>query len=409
SVGRKISRFWRTKIMKPQEVNMANIHDTLYRTTQVSFVPFVGTNRKLSGNVINDYSFNILGGYALGTQKLEIGSIFNVDRGNVNGIQFAGLFNTVGGRVKGVQLAGLFNANGDSLDGTQLAGLINVNLKGSKKFSGAGLINFTRLDSRAVQFAGLFNATIGAQRGPQVAGLFNFSTGSVTPLQWAGLWNFSAGNMKGAQVAGLWNFAGGEVTGGQVSGLLNYATRMKGAQVGLINISDSIRGVPVGFFSFSLKGYHKLEISADEIFYTNVAFRTGVRQFYNIFTAGAKPNTFENDTTFWTFGYGIGTAPRINKWLSLNFDLTANQLVHRAEIEEINLLNKLHVGCDVRLIKRVSLTFGVTLNAYITDTTYDGYIDIFTDYRPSIIYDHTYSNNVNMKMWWGGKVGLRFF
>ena len=42
--------------------NTSNIKDTLYRKYQASFLPFMGTNKKLSGNIINDYSFNLLGG-----------------------------------------------------------------------------------------------------------------------------------------------------------------------------------------------------------------------------------------------------------------------------------------------------------------------------------------------------------
>jgi hypothetical protein len=34
---------------------------------------------------------------------------------------------------------------------------------------------------------------------------------------------------------------------------------------------------------------------------------------------------------------------------------------------------------------------------------------LFTDYTPHFISDRTYSNDLNMKTWWGAKVGLRFF
>jgi hypothetical protein len=164
----------------------------------------------------------------------------------------------------------------------------------------------------------------------------------------------------------------------------------------------------LGFFSFVLKGYHKIEISADEVFYTNLAFRTGTSHFYNIFTAGVKPDTFEDDETHWTFGYGIGTAPRLTRWLSFNIDLTANQIVKGDNFEAINLLNKAFLGLEFEPVKKVALAIGITLNGYVTDTGYGQYPDLFTDYKPDIRYDHTYSNDLNLKMWWGGKVGLRF-
>jgi hypothetical protein len=409
SLRQKIKRFWKTKVLTPQAANMENIRDTLYRKFQFSVVPFIGTNHKLSGNVINDYSLNLYGGYSMGTEKLEFGGIFNIVRGDVNGAQFAGLFNMVGGKVKLMQMAGLFNIARDSVNGAQLAGLINMNWNSSQKFSMAGLLNLTHKDSRGVHLAGLGNGTIGKQEGPHIAGLFNFSTKDSRPAQVAGLLNFTAGNMTGAQVSGLLNFSAKQVTGAQVSGLLNYATRVKGTQIGVINVTDSIHGVPVGVLSFVRKGYHKIEISADEIFYTNIAFRTGVRQFYNILTVGAKPDSFDKDQTYWTFGYGIGTAPRLSRKLSLNVDLTSNQVVFDEKIEAINMINKLYVGMEVQALKYVGVTFGVTFNTYVTDTTFDKYPPLFTDYTPNFMSDKTYSNDLNMKTWLGAKVGLRFF
>lgn len=423
SVREKIKRFWKTKI-SPQEANMQNIRDTLYRKFQFSVVPFVGTNHKLSGNVINDYSVNLYGGYALGLKKFEIAGIFNIIRGDVDGAQFAGTFNSVGGKMNMLQMAGVFNMNRDSVKGYQFAGMFNLNGNSSNKFAMAGLLNLTYRDSRGVHLAGLGNGTIGRQEGPHVAGLFNFATHDIHPAQVSGLTNFTAGamtgaqvsgllnfalkNVKGAQVAGLVNIATRELKGAQVSGILNYATRVRGAQVGLLNFNDSIKGVPFGFLSFSLKGYHKIEISADEIFYTNIALRTGVRQFYNILTVGAKPDSFDDDETYWSFGYGIGTAPRLSRTLSLNVDIISNQVVYGNTIDAINMINKLYVGLEIQPMKHLGFAFGVTLNGYVTDTTYDKYKPLFTDYVPHIISDRTYSNDLNMKMWLGGKIGVRF-
>ncbi|MEO8472059.1 MAG: hypothetical protein ABI477_07695 [Chryseolinea sp.] len=422
SVSRKLKRFWKMSIDALQSQNMLNIHDTLHRIKQISVIPFIGTNHRLSGNVINDYSFNILGGYALGVEKLEIGTYFNIDRGNVNGTQLAGIFNVVGGRTDAFQFAGLINMNIDSVKGAQLAGLINFNGNSTRAFSGAGLLNVTYHDSHGAHFAGLGNFTIGSQVGPHFAGLFNFSTRGSRRAQFAGLLNFTgAGSegsqvaglinyshmIRGAQVSGLLNIAPGTVDGAQVSGLINYATKIHGVQVGFLNISDSIRGVPVGFLSIVRQGYHQLEVSADEVFYTNIAFRTGVHQFYNIFTAGAKPNTFNDKKTVWTFGYGFGTAPRLNRRLSLNFDLTTNQIMNGSGFDSVNSLHKLYTGVEFRPGKRLGLTVGVTVNAYMTDikNTSEG---LFTAYTPGFVLDKTYSNDLNVKMWLGGKVGIRF-
>lgn len=425
SAGKKLKRAWLyTKNATIQAVNMENISDTMYRTVQFSVIPFVGTNGKLSGNVINDYSLSLLGGYSLGVQKLEVGGLFNAVRGNQKGIQIAGLANGVLGKNTGVQIAGLANAVMDSSTGPQVAGLVNFNSTSANKMGLAGLVNFSLGNSNGVMIAGLTNFSVRDQRGAHIAGLFNFSARNSGPAHIAGLFNFTNGSMHGVQMAGLFNVAIEQIRGAQISGLFNvapvyvkgiqlapfnFAKRVEGSQIGLFNFSKSTNGVPIGLLSIVGKGYHKLEISADEIFYTNLSFRTGVRQFYNIITAGAKPDTFEDDGITWTFGYGIGSAPKITRWLYLNFDLTSNQIVQGNTIEAINLLNKFYIGFDFQLAKKFSITTGITLNGLITETNYSAYPELFSDYKPDIIHEQTFSNDLNLKMWLGGKIGVRFF
>jgi hypothetical protein len=425
SVQSKMKRFWtKALLFTKQKTVFQNVRDTIYRKSQISFVPFIGTNHRLSANVINDYSFNILGGFSMGVRKLEIGGLFNIVTGDVRGVQMAGTFNAVGGYVRGAQLAGIFNANRGDVNGAQLAGVFNFNWGRVDKFSAAGVFNFARSGSNAVQLAGVGNMTVGNQTQPHGAGVFNLVTGdaktqlagtynlaggNVRGWQGAGVLNFAGRNVRGVQTAGVLNFAGKEVHGAQIAGVLNYATKVRGVQIGLVNVADSVGGIPIGLFSVVLKGYHKIEVSADEVFYTNLAFRTGVRQFYNILTAGIKTQTLGGDTaTHWTFGYGIGTAPRLSKKLFLNIDITSNQIVQGSSLENLNILNKAYLGMDYQFAKRMSLTFGATLNAYVTDRTKEGYWNLFTDYQPNVFYNKDFGNTSTMKMWIGGKIGLRF-
>lgn len=425
SVGRKLKRFWlATKAATEQAINMENISDTMYRASQFGLLPFVGTNGKLSGNVINDFSLNVLGGYSLGNRRFELAGLFNATGGNVEGVQIAGLLNGVAGVQRGVQLAGIANGSLDSVKGVQLAGLANINRRGGEGVRGAGLFNFLMEGSSATQVAGGFNFVVGEQASPQLASIFNSTTSNVRPAQIAGLFNLAGGNVSGAQVSGGFNIAGGDVEGAQVAGLINIAPKSmrgvqiglinfgrwsRGAQIGLINVSSQMKGMPFGFLSFVSKGYHKLEISADELFYTNLAFRTGVRHFYNIVSIGANPTTFRDDQTLWNFGYGVGTAPKLSKHVSLNIDVTSHQIVLGNSIEKIHLLNKIYGGFDLHLTKGFSFTAGITLNGLITDTTYDSYPDIFTEFKPNIIEDRNFKGDLNMKMWWGAKAGFRFF
>lgn len=342
-----------------RELNMENIKDTLYRRWQISLFPFVGTNHTLSGNVINDYSLNVVGGYGLGVKKVEVAGYFNINRGDVEHTQLAGTFNLNMGSVKGFQAAGSFNINGGKADAVQ------------------------------------------------VAGGFNFNRESSQGAQFAGLMNIQQKNYRGSQMAAFMNFTSGKITGTQIAGFMNYAKHVHGTQIGILNIADSVTGIPLGLINIVKHGYHKIEVSADEIFYTNLAFRTGVPLLHTIITAGIKPDDFEDP--YWTVGYGIGTAPKLSKWLSLNFDVTANQVSKGNFTPAVNILNKLYMGFEVQALPKFALTFGATLNAYVTDTTYDGYTDLFTNYRPKMIYDEiSATDNINVKMWWGAKVGLRF-
>ncbi|HEU5148561.1 MAG TPA: hypothetical protein VFT90_17660 [Chryseosolibacter sp.] len=423
SVSEKVKRFWHRQVVFFSNKNILNVDDTLYRTTQVSLLPFVGTNHKMSGNVINDFSLNILGGYSLGVQKLELGGLFNLVRGHVNGIQIAGLFNGVAGDVQGLQLAGIMNGNNGYTRAAQFAGVLNLNLNNTRGVMFAGVGNVTTESSRAPQFAGVFNLAAQETKAPQVAGVFNIAAKEINGAQLGGVFNVSGKHVKGTQVAGVFNlagkrvkgsqlagvfnFAGKDVNGAQIAGVLNFGSKVRGTQIGLLNIADSVNGVPIGFLSLVWKGYHKFEVSADEVFYHNVSFRTGVRQFYNILTAGARPSTYKESETIWTFGYGVGTAPKLSRKLFLNLDLTSNQIVKGNTIEAVNLLNKFYLGLDYQAFKKLSLTFGATLNGHITKNEYDGYFPLFTDYQPNIFYDRNFSD-YNLKMWLGAKVGVRF-
>lgn len=424
SVSEKLRRFWNNKILFPKRPNLLNIDDTLYRDIQFSVVPFVGTNHMLSGNVINDVSFNLFGGYGRSVRTFELGGLFNINREDVGITQIAGVFNTNGGSVKGFQLAGVFNVNNGSVNGAQAAGILNANWNGIEYSSVAGVININRKFSKGAHVAGVGNLTLGDQDGPHIAGVFNIATreGSAAQVagvgniasrdfhgaQVAGVFNIAGKNITGSQVAGVFNITGKSTTGGQLAGVVNIAKKVNGNQLALFNFADSVKGVSVGLLSFVAKGYHKIEISADEVFYNNLSFRSGVRRFYNIFTAGAKPNTYKEPQTFWTFGYGLGTARKLTRWLFLDFDLTANQIMQDSNLARLNLLNKLYVGFDIQFSKHFSFIAGATANAHLTNNAYDDYVELFSDYTPRILLEDQINHQTNLRCWLGAKVGLRF-
>lgn len=375
------------------EPNVQNISDTLYSMVQVSFLPFIGTHGRLSGNVINDYSINFLGGYSRGTRQLELGFFFNLDRGDVRWLQIAGFGNMVGGRFYGIQTAGFFNLNGDDVTAVQLAGFANTNLS----------------NGHGVQLAGFANTNLGDMNGVQIAGFSNYNNNSSYGVQVAGFGNLQRGNYKGSQFAGATNITTGKISGSQISGVFNYAKRVRGTQIGLINYADSVGGVPIGLFSIVKNGYHKVEVSADEVFPVNLAFRTGVRNFYTVLMAGFKPEQSlqANDTSVWTFGYGLGSSHKLARWLYFDMDLTSQHVNKGSFTNALSLLNKAYLGFDFQVAKKFSISTGVTLNAYLTRKTFTDYPSLFTYYTPSS-HSVSVSTRNTMAMWLGAKVGLRF-
>ncbi len=376
------------------EPNVQNIHDTLYQLVQVSILPFIGTNERLSGNVINDYSLNLFGGYSLGTRQIELGFFVNMDRGDVSWLQVAGFGNLVGRNVYGIQAAGFANVNGGETKAVQLAGFANTNLG----------------ESRGVQVAGFANTNLKSMNGVQVAGFSNVTIGNSRGAQIAGLSNVQVGDYRGSQIAGLTNIATEKISGSQISVLFNHGRRVQGTQIGLINYADTLGGVPIGLLSIVKSGYHKIELSADEVFYTNLAFRSGVRKFHTMLMAGFKPQQSLNpsDTSVWTFGYGLGTARKLTRWLYLDLDLSSQHVNKGSFTNALSLLNKAYVCLDFQVAKKFSIATGITLNGFLTRTTYSEYPELFTDYTPRIIYDENLNHDINLKMWWGAKVALRF-
>jgi hypothetical protein len=359
SIAEPVKDFWVWTKTSVGIANLENVSDTLHRKFQFSVIPFVGTNRKISGSVRNDYSINLLGGFSGGTNKAELGGLFNINKGDVRSVQLAGWFNQVGGKVSGLQMAGLINANLDSVNAVQAAGLVN------------------------------------------------FTTGNVQGVQLAGLMNLAVKNIQGTQVSGLVNYTHRDVEGAQVSGILNVGRTVRGTQVGLFNYSDSISGAPVGLISFVRKGYHQVEIGADEVLLLNLSLRTGTRKFYNMLFAGLRPESA--DSTVWAFGYGFGFSPALGKKTFLNIELSSEQL-NKGNVAALNLINRVYLGFDYQFAKKVGVFAGPSLNWRVYDSSFSDHPELFTYTNPKIISEFTYPvESLAGQLWFGFRAGVRFF
>jgi hypothetical protein len=109
-----------------QRVQSLNIPDFFARRPfQFSLVPGLSSHGMFSSQVINKASVNLIGGYTAGVNGMEIGGVFNINKGDSKYLQLAGVFNLVGGNFTGLQLAGVNNRALDTVKGVQIAGFIN--------------------------------------------------------------------------------------------------------------------------------------------------------------------------------------------------------------------------------------------------------------------------------------------
>ena len=397
-----------------------NLYVKDYRFAQASFVPFVGTNLKMSGTVENSLSLNVLAGYNGATNGLELGGLLNINRfyshgaqiagiGNVvgtetNGVQLAGIFNTNFGTVKGIQIAGINNLVLDSLRGLQFSGINNVITGRTDGIQVAGINNLAKNDVDGIQLAGISNVAIRDVNKLQLAGVVNFGSG-ITGAQVSGVINGSYGQVNGLQLAGVMNVASDTLDGIQLASVVNYAKHNSGLQLGLVNIGLSSSGTSIGLLNLFWRGYNKVELSSNEILPMNARIKLGNRRFYNTIGFGTKGFASNN---VWGYSYGIGTViPVGKKQNDLNFDLSATDLQDDDTwTETINLNVRLGAFYGFRINRRLMIYGGPVWSHLIYDP--DNLVDnpFLNDLAPYEMYKTTLGGNT-VQGWIGFEFGLR--
>lgn len=345
----------------------------IIRPFQVTFITPMGSNGIQAPKITNRVSLNILAGVSRGVLGFEAAGLANVTLKSVKGVQMAGLANIVLDSVHGAQFSSYVNYSGGNFKGVSAAGLCNVNL--------------------------------GTMHGAQFSAMANFNRKGITGIQVAPYANITLGNLKGTQISAFTNIVKKDVEGTQISAFVNYAKKVKGVQLGFVNIADSIDGVSIGFFNVVKKGLHQVEVSADEMFYANVAYRTGSRSFYNIISAGIKPTGGDN---LWHFGYGVGTSVKLKEKLYSELSLSAHHVNTGSFYFGTSELVRLYVGVEYKLAKKVALAAGPCLNLYMSDTYDSDYTKTFSKIPPYSMLNETNTYGFNYKAWLGARVALRF-
>lgn len=299
----------------------------------VSFITPLGTNGLQSWNTVNRISVNLFAGYSAGLKGIEVAGFANVLKGDMNGIQVAGFCNNTFGKANGLEIAGYWNFNKDDV------------------------------------------------RGMQVSGFANVALDTVDGVQVSGYANVTVGDTKGVQVAGFGNVTTGTQTGVQTSGFFNYAHRLKGVQVGFVNVADTVeKGIPIGFLSFVNHGYKVIQVGGNETLYGEVSFKTGVRQFYNILSVGA---TALHGDLRWGFGYGLGTLIPLGRRLDLGIEAVSYQILENEWYSpHMNLLNRANLSLCWNMTRTIGIYGGASWNVLVTGNEID--IDHPNHYRSDV-------------------------
>ena len=390
------------------------------RIAQVSVLPFIGTNTRQSDDVTNNVSMNLLWGVNGGVDGMEVGLGLNMIKTDMNGFQAAGLGNKVNRNMTGTQFGGIFNYAGGVTRGFQAAGVVNF-ANNAEAAQAAGFANMVSGNVTGLQAAGLFNTAGGNSRALQAASLFN-QTGGDSKMQAAGGFNRSRGSSK-VQAAGAFNLSGGD-TKLQVSGIFNTAenvqigqfsvlfnrTRgeMKGLQIGLINISDTVSGVPIGLINIVKRGYNKFEIYGSEILHGNFQLKIGANAFYNIFHVGARVPPGDGSYV-WGLGYGIGTVTTLSKKSTLNWELMA---IHINENETwtniLNSIGQFRFLWNHQIGKSIGFFLGPTANVMVSQLRNPETGEIRSTVVPYTLLDEDLTRKTNLKAWVGVNSGFRF-
>ena len=289
----------------------------------ISFITPLGTNGLQSWNTTNLISLNLFAGYSGGLKGVEFGGFANALKGDMNGIQVAGFCNNTFGAANGLEIAGFWNFNRKKVSGCQLSGFTNVSLDTVDGIQGSGFANVIRGDMQGVQAAGFANITTGTQKGVQAAGFFN------------------------------------------------YARKLRGVQLGVVNVADTVeKGIPVGFLSFVRNGYKVIQVGGNETLYGEISFKTGVRQFYNILSVGAAS---KNGSLKWGFGYGIGTLIPVGKRMDLSLEVISYQINEDSwYTDHMNMLNRLNLSLSYNITRTIGAYAGGSWNVMVTGNEIDG-------------------------------------
>ncbi len=271
--------------------------------------------------------------YANSANGLQIGGLANFVKHDVNGVMLSGLVNAAGGKSKGFQLSGITNIAGEQFDGLALSGLMNVSAEKMNGVQLSALLNTSGKQLKGVQMSILSNVGLSIKgiqsslisniaadriRGVQFAGVANIAFNADKAVQFSSLTNVCIDNMKGVQFA-LGNYAE-NVKGAQI-GLLNLSTgKVDGWQIGIVNHSKDSTAHKVGLVNITPRTRIQAMIFGSNTSKINVAVRFKNKQNYSILGAGTHYLDMNDDFSGCLF-YRTGLYFPLKKGFEISGDL----------------------------------------------------------------------------------------
>lgn len=251
-----------------------------------------------------------------------------------------------------------------------------------------------------LEIGGIFNINKRSTKYLQAAGIFNLVGGNVTGLQLAGVHNFAIDTVKGVQLSGFINKAEGQVSGMQLSILHNETHKLKGVQIGVVNVADTSHGASIGLINVIRNGFYKASLTTNGLTNTNISFKTGTHTFYSNLLAGAK---ISNDRKLYAVGFGIGHDLMLSNRVYVSAEADY-QFANTGNWDDRWTQGKLLL--NIQLSKNISVTGGPVYNYYfhsgsIHTRGYENVTNIpdYPDVSPQS-YQH--------KSWLGWEAGLAF-
>lgn len=360
---------------------------------QFGFVHPLGTNGLNSTKVYNTVSINAISGHSKGTLGTEISGVYSITKAHAVGFKASGVMDLVHGSVLGTQVGGVMASAGGASKGFQAGGVVALN---GGSFEG-------------MQAGGVFAGNNGNVEGFQAAGVAAIIDGdSVEGMQAAGVVAITNGNIEGMQAAGVVSLCKGDVEGLQVAGVVNQARFVKGAQIGIINIADSMddKSVQLGLVNISRKGgIMRFGVMTTEFYNATAFLKSGTRHFHGY--VGMATQLHEKDYRYGPM-IGIGTSIRLAnrvyvepEWMQW-FVIHKNNLVYKNRSTQIQQLRTMFSFSTGK--KGPHISAGPTINlSYTSYKNNNGELGI--DFSPSYFYNKTFTRSqVNVRAWFGYNV-----